>query len=160
MATKQARWGISLPNIFSLTKPICNNCFSNSFCFLINKIIWLFSRFLCFVVFRYSFSHSFVSFLVIHCYFLVFRPRIARVLCFLRWTEQIAYLFLYFSLSKKNCNMFARLVGHHPRIMFCLIVFSFAILLCFLLQYSCTIVSFSLVGFKPFFPFSFFSGFI
>ena len=36
-------------------------------------------------------------------------------------------------------------------IMFCLIVFSFAILLCFLLQYSCTIVSFSLVGFSPFF---------
>ena len=56
--------------------------------------------------------------------------------------------------------MFARLVGHHPRIMFCLIVFSFANLLCFLLQYSCTIFSFSLVGFKPFFPFSFFSGFI
>ena len=49
--------------------------------------------------------------------------------------------------------MFARLVGHHPRIMFCLIVFSFAILLCFLLQYSCTIFSFSLVGFKPFSPF-------
>ena len=55
--------------------------------------------------------------------------------------------------------MFARLVGHHPRIMFCLIVFSFAILLCFLLQYSCTIFSFSLVGFKPFFPFFLFSGF-
>ena len=88
-------------------------------------------------------------------YFIVSRPRIAGVLCFLRWTEQIAYLFFYFNLSKKkkNCNMFARLVGHHPRIMFCLIVFSFAILLCFLLQYSCTIFSFSLVGFKPFFPF-------
>ena len=47
--------------------------------------------------------------------------------------------------------MFARLVGHHPRIMFCLIVFSFAILLCFLLQYSCTIFSFPSVGFRPIF---------
>ena len=55
--------------------------------------------------------------------------------------------------------MFARLVGHHPRIMFCLIVFSFAILLCFLLQYSCTIFSSSLAGFKPFFPLFSFSGF-
>ena len=126
MATKQARWGISLPNIFSFTKPICNNCFSNSFYFLINKFIWLFPRFLCcFVVFRYSFSLSFVNFFsdwlqFTSMYFIVSRPRIAGVLCFLRWTEQIAYLFFYFNLSKKkNCNMFARLVGHHPRIMFC-----------------------------------------
>ena len=36
-----------------------------------------------------------------------------------------------------------------------LIVFSFAILLCFLPQYSCTIFCFSLVGFKPFCPFFF-----
>ena len=109
----------------------------------------------------FSFIRQFFSdsLLLSSVYFIVFKPRIARVLCFLRWTEQIAYLFLYFSLSKKNCNMFARLVGHHPRIMFCLIVFSFAILLCFLLQYSCTIFSFSLVGFKPFFPLFLFSGF-
>lgn len=35
-------------------------------------------------------------------YFLVSRPRIARGLCFLMWTEQIAYLFFYFNLSKKK----------------------------------------------------------
>ena len=35
-------------------------------------------------------------------YFIVCRPRIAGVLCFLRWTEQIAYLFFYFNLSKKK----------------------------------------------------------
>ena len=99
MATKQARWGISFQNIFSLAKPICNNCFSNSFYFLIKKIIWLFSRFLCcFVVFVYSFSRSFVSFIPV--YFLVSRPRVAKVLCFIRWTEQIHYLFFYFNLSK------------------------------------------------------------
>ena len=106
MATKQARWGISFPNIFSLTKPICNNCFSNSFYFLINKIIWLFSRFLCcFVVsctvflvqIRQFFSDSLLFSSV---YSLVSRPLIARVLRFLRWTEQ-KFLF-YSNLSKKK----------------------------------------------------------
>ena len=63
-------------------------------------------------------------------YSLVSRPRIARVLCFLRWTEQIAYLSFYFNLSKKNCNMFARLVGHHPHhvLLDCLLICYFVML--------------------------------
>ena len=63
-------------------------------------------------------------------YSLVSRPRIARVLCFLRWTEQIAYLSCYFNLSKKNCNMFARLVGHHPHhvLLDCLLICYFVML--------------------------------
>ena len=120
-------------------------------------IVFSFSVFFCsFHVQFFSFIRQFFSdsLLFSSVYFLVSRPRIARVLCFLRWTEQIVYLFYF------NCqNMFARLVGHHPRIMFCLIFFLFAVLLCFLLQYSCTIFSFSLVGFKPFFPLFLFSGF-
>jgi len=143
MATKQARWGISFQNIFSLAKPICNNCFSNSFYFLINKIIWLFSRFLCcFVVFMYSFSRSFVSFLVIHsCVFSSFQTAYCQSFMFpkMDWTNSIP--FFYFHLSKKNFNMFTRLVGHQPRIMFCAWLSSH-LLFCYASSYSIHVQSF------------------
>ena len=52
----------------------------------------------------FSFIRQFFSdsILLSSVYFLVSRPRIAKVLCFLRWTEQTAYLFCCFNLSKKK----------------------------------------------------------